>query len=639
MSDLWPLVYLALCIVASCQWLPHAMRTSNPYDPNALVVWIFFIVAFFFGGFLLLGAIELACGLRWVDVEHAVYVMLIVALAGAVHGRTAWAIPRIACREHLECGTTRWLWLLVGLAYVVIMGVTAAQFPKGFEAVAYHLPSAVSMLKSASIAAWDPHYPHTFPLNASLYFGFFLGVLPERITAITNLFFVFLLALCVYRLSRQVGSDRVPSVIATCGVLTLPMVALAAGELNSDLGGVALLALAFVFAFAKDIRGHWFLSGLAAGLAFGFKTFHLIPLAFLGVCAFGSAWHGVGPVRQPNASLALRSLEGLRSAAMFGIGALATAGVWLARNWIAYGNPLYPVQPPVVGGLFGWAVDPEVDFAARHFTQFEWVREPWHWLGYPWFEWQQFGQHFKFDAGLGLYFAAAVPAAWLSCFALWLRHGLRRTLPVQQLSLCAVLIVAIWWGMDDRQPRYVLGAQALVMPLTASFLVAQSSESVRVWLERIFVISIIVMLGVAVSKELVNFGDRIILSRQTARSAFYEYPAAIDTLPPGAAVLNLGSRTWHYPLLGANLSNRVISTPRARWLLGLPPSLDRINEVVLRSDVLRQEGVQFVFSESGPVRVDECVTLQKYAEETVNPVNKVPLPSPRVLYRVHYCSG
>ena len=122
----------------------------------------------------------------------------------------------------------------------------------------------------------------------------------------------------------------------------------------------------------------------------------------------------------------------------------------------------------------------------------------------------------------------------------------------------------------------------------------------------------------------------------TTRALFYEYPREIDALPVGATILNLADRSWHYPLAGARLANRVISMPEGRRVLGLAPSLAPPPEVILRAAPLRALGVTHVFLAGAALSADSCVSVREVGRVDRNPSNAVPLAAPRLLQALRY---
>jgi len=153
------------------------------------------------------------------------------------------------------------------------------------------------------------------------------------------------------------------------------------------------------------------------------------------------------------------------------------------------------------------------------------------------------------------------------------------------------------------------------------------------------------MLLVIFSTQLVEFGDRILYSRQTSRASFYEYPPIIDELPLGSVIVNLGSRTWSYPLSGTGARNSVISYLESLRLFANPSSLssqpiygDEASPITLSEQRLRLIGATHLFTVGQPQLVtDPCVSLNEIGRIDRNPLNGVELPKPRVLYEIRYC--
>jgi hypothetical protein len=371
-------------------------------------------------------------------------------------------------------------------------------------------------------------------------------------------------------------------------------------------------------------------AGAAAGLAFGFKSLHLVGSAYIGLLVLGKS---LGMNGAESGAGKLRSA--IAACLLFGSGFLLTAGYWLIRNWVELGNPLYPIH---IGGLFdaiGWAKAPDVDYLTRISTQKEWVHASWAWILYPWQEWHYQDDNFKSSSGLGAFFAAAVPLAFaLSSFNLFRRtsdsaaNDATLKYRTAALLLGAMLIVAVWWLMQDRQPRYLLGAVVLVFPLIAR-LVDDLRGAYRSIVRGVLVASSVLMFFVILSTMVVDAGSRFVINKQRSRAAFYEYPQAIDDLPLPNRILNMGPRPKNYALYGDELANDVLS-----YYIINEVSDDGGN---LIAEELQKRGVTHVYSYGylDPAK-DGRLALEVVDRLETNPANKVKLPKPVVLYKLNY---
>ena len=223
-----------------------------------------------------------------------------------------------------------------------------------------------------------------------------------------------------------------------------------------------------------------------------------------------------------------------------------------------------------------------------------------------------------------------------------------------------------WWVYDNRQPRYALGVLVFLFPL-AAWAIGLTKARARKAYDRILAFCVVVMLAVVSSKMLVEFGDRIILSKMYTRSAFYEYPQVVDSLAPGATILNMATRSANYPLFGRANTNRVVGYRKTRRLLGsdtlsggtptaLSTNSDRLSggappapstdddattdamTYVLRTPVLRRLRATHAYVLGSPeIRSDGCSSLREVGRLDTNPVNGIRLPRPRVLYAIIYC--
>lgn len=642
-------LYLILTILTTClggQAVCAAASRARPERYWQVAVWLTLLGSAFFLPFFVVGTLELVTGGPPVALPALLAVALTLLLAGAT---ARWHTGDAPILRPLPAEPIRWLsWSgLTALAAIIMFMVVALGlamgYPGDYEALAYHLPIAVHVFQTGSLRVWDHAYMHTFPANMSLYAGLLLKFMPERLVSLANLPFVLVACFAVYGLARAAGGVPGDSLLTATGFASVPLVAFSGFTVGSDVAGIAFLGLAYLIVLAApDRRLSWVaLAGCAAGLAYGFKMLHLVGAAFLGLAVLWRAWAS----RSGEDSRFGRTV---RAGIVYSLGFLALAGVWLLRNYVELGNPLYPVY---LGGIFdalGWTAPPDINYAMRTQTQFEWINAPWQWLVYPWVEGHYLNQNFKSSSGLGAFFATTLPIAWVAGIMVTVKQcfpgrsnasngGAAVTIAV--LSVGSAFVAILWWFLVDRQPRYLMALLVLGQPLFASLLGLLSRPGARI-MRGLATVAVLIMLAIIGSKQLVDFGSRFVVSKQFSRAAFYEYPSAIDALPDGAIVVNLSSRPNNYKLYGKELANRIVS-PNAVALalrsIGDEFNLEGfpVSAHMLTVPVLCAFGAMYLYTD-GESRFPLApkIKLERVAELTRNPANNQLLPNARTLWRI-----
>lgn len=631
------LAFLLVCAYAAKMATVLLTRGTGTDRLTRRIILVTSILASFFGSFLLLGVAALFTGRSLVNVGSALVVNVMCAAALWLLQRRALSIDaersagRTAVRNRrtgidLATGVA-----VLGVATFSLCGaLLLAGFPRGYEVQAYHLPSAINILRTGTLQPWDTAFLHTYPLNASLYYAFLLQFVPEHLVSASDLVFLATLVFAVYATSRQIAGDRRAALLAATGIATVPLVAFSSFELGADVGGIACLALALYVACADTLppARRAALAGVAAGLAYGFKSLHLVGGAIV------LASLVLRPVREEEGRSGRTRLGVL---AAFSAAWFLFAGFWLLRNWVLFHNPLYPVWMPLFGHWLGWLQPPDQDYGMRLASQFEWVRRPAEWAVYPWVEWQRIGENFKHSSGLGAFFAATFPVSLGAAIVTLLsRRQIVNRVAIATLCGGAVLILLVWWVLGDRQPRYAMGALVFVCPLVA-WTIAGANGYARRLFDGVVALAIVLMLFMIGVHQLIDFGDRVVHGHGYERSRFYDYPVAIDSLPAGSTILNLADRPAQYPLTGIRFRNRVISLPEATRELTGKVALFALPGITLRHDVLRRLGVTHVFVAGTHLEWDGCLSLSEVPRSPQDASGGADRSKVPRLFAVHYC--
>ena len=652
MNVLSSIVYLFASVGVSNLLTRLAVSGADSQNRVArLLTWTVCFFTSFFGGFYLLGYVNILTDLAVVDSLSASVVALVVFMCVRLWlGKRRPGLVRVGTNAGGPQNFVNQLSLpgnglgrTLAIASIVIFALIAlmlsAGFPRGYEAQGYHLPIAAHIFQAHSLKVWkvwNAIWFHSLPANASIYFGFLLGLTPEHLVAPAGLVFLVALAVAAYGIGRATGADETASLLSALGLVTMPLVVAPAMDAVSDVGGLAFLAMAVYFVVSRPIGQPWdlILSGLAAGLAFGFKSLHLVGIVFLSLVILLQAW---------SKSLKPAALEKLwsasRSLSVFLASTFVTSGFWLVRNDVQLGNPLYPVRSRILD-MFGWTTG---DMPAILMPESIWVRSSAEWLIYPWVEWLRPGESIFYKQGPGPFFAATVPVACLAVLIGVLKHETKKRPVTLALLAGGLFVLAIqMWIINDRQPRHAMGALVFLVPLVA-WTMTQAAGFSRKAFEFIVAFCISITLLMTFSLELVGFGARFIYGRQFARWSFYRYPEMVDRLPSGSTIVNLGHRTRNYALFGATRQNRIVNYMEAISALEVVLGRDKPDEapevITLSHSVLRQLGATHLLTQGYPQFIsDACVQLQKIDSLDKDTLGN-PLSDPSSLYEIKYCNG
>ena len=207
------LVYICLVVFStSClvkNFEPDVERSSLL---DSCMVWGVLASSLFFLPFHFLGVVNLALGYPVVGPGYTSAVVGTLLMTFLT-----WEQIKLGSREPKAhtfptfksikpTATIGTLMLGVFAAGVLFLGcVRITGYPIRVEGLAYHLPIGVHIFQSGSLGIWDPAFMHTYPANQSVYLGFMLGFLPERLVSAANFPFLICLTLALFGLTVNPG--------------------------------------------------------------------------------------------------------------------------------------------------------------------------------------------------------------------------------------------------------------------------------------------------------------------------------------------------------------------------------------------------------------------------------------------------
>lgn len=440
---------------------------------------------------------------------------------------------------------------LAVMPYVVLLVLGLFSFPNGWDALAYHVDTALKWLQSGTMRV-NPAlgWQYSLPSNGELPALIALSAGIPRAVTIGNLFAVVLLATSVYLIAWKMTHQSTPSLLAAVVAITLPMVIFQAFELFVDMFGTAFLmaAIALMIWRERSPLLFTFLGGCAAGIAIGSKPIFWIYAAIFGLASLGTL---LGAKRQR-----------LKSVLLLVGGMILLSGFWFFRSAQATGNPVYPMQLSIGQHIVfrGYA---RTDYSSDGFQSLSKA------LTAPWS-----------DPPLLLELPAALPSsvsgtgplfaaiALPGVLFLVVRVLLQRASRTERALLLATAVAVLLWDTALlRVLRFGLPVMVLSCTLAAPMIQAliEQSRSLPILL---FLTGLALNSLYCLTAPAQRIAHRIQL-HDWSRATFYGYPPIIDGLPPGTRILDYTGWGRSFMLAGAGLTNYVL--PR-----GDPRSVDYV---------------------------------------------------------------
>lgn len=481
-----------------------------------------------------------------------------VAVCGALVVPLAWRAHR-AEPGRAEPGRTadRWrpettsLVALVLLAAILVPLFLLALAPTvSWDADVYHLALPKQYLEHGGFVDQPMLVYAHWPQNIELLFALALLARDHLLAKLVHFAFGLGILLALWTACRNEASGRAPGERATLHAGAFLAMALflindvVVFELRVayvDLAHAFVLLAAFLFVSgardahtagkARHEASLLLLGGSAAGLLVGVKLTGIVGVAAVGL-------------------LYLPRLAESRGRMLFTtryvLPVLAGWAPWLAKTWLATGNPVYPLLWPTLGGPH-WSAELATRFASWQ-QGIGMGREAIDYLLLPLRVVLLGGQGYdQFDGRLSPLWLLALPVAVT---------GVRSPLVRRALTVSGLLFVA--WATTSQQMRFLIP----VLPLLALATAVATADGLR-WLQATTtvrarvaaVLACLALLGVgAAHAERLQAGlARPALYARAPRAALFDsavpsWARALDTLPEDAVVLMLNANHgFHSP--------------------------------------------------------------------------------------------
>jgi hypothetical protein len=237
--------------------------------------------------------------------------------------------------------------LITGAVWLAWMEVAVTAPVQSADALNFHLPGAISFIQSGSLWHVTQYLvgqaQGNYPQNGDILM--LAAGLPWHSLAFVRYVDVPLLAiagLAVYATARELRAPTGPAALAALALLAIrPVVEPALADVMTDpcfLAGFAIGMLFLVRHGRTQARGDLVLAGLGLGIAFGTKWYGLTDVPALVIVWAILAWQRGGHVTP-----VLKDLGVVVACILVG------GGVWLLRNLILTGNPVFDYRLSVFG--------------------------------------------------------------------------------------------------------------------------------------------------------------------------------------------------------------------------------------------------------------------------------------------------
>lgn len=298
------------------------------------------------GAYIALGSFLLAAAFVFILLTLGIaYPLVLMATSGALLfwdrwrwiNRIQWALESLGTRPLPEIPRVEFVLILTACA---LAGAVALVPPLGYDAHEYHLAVPEIYLREGAWVAFPYNVYAAFPMNVDLLYMWPLANSSAAGCTAVNFSLALVALAATYALGLRWGLGRWAWFAAAnfMGMgLTLRLVL----QANIDLGltaGAAVLLLAYERLRERPCLGDGAILAAALGFSLGSKYVAAVAIvAPFAVAVIADIWLN-------------RRWELARPAAVAMAGGFLLCSPWLIRNAVLYGNPIYPLLTPLLGG-------------------------------------------------------------------------------------------------------------------------------------------------------------------------------------------------------------------------------------------------------------------------------------------------
>jgi hypothetical protein len=425
--------------------------------------------------------------------------------------------------------------ILAGLvvASFVIQTGNSLRYPVlGFDELGYHGPLAVLFWREGSLggfqAAFESSGVLSHPGGAELFQGLLLLIGGEPLALVSQVPFALLGAAGVALFGRRLGLWTGAGVMAGLFFLLVPMVSEQMGALRNDVIAASLLIATAAILAGRDtasLPARLLLVMMGLGLMMVTKLSQLPGVGALTLVVLWTVW------QEHRSGRPMRRVWVFLGAGV--VIALLAVAPWWIRNALDHGNPLYPLNLPIIGGGEPW----------RSPVDRTYVPSPLLWPLYPFLE------TYSQANGVGGVFAVGILPGLIAALLI----ARRRALAI--LGVLVLISLPPWILLDRREPRFLLGAIGLASALIPFALVALRPR----W-RPVAMAILVIAAGVTVAAQWLTMSPDPVTERLAVYDKQWSADPVANALPETEGILlddRCGTLNRLYPWFGANRSRRL----------------------------------------------------------------------------------